>query len=144
MPAPTTHSTPPQVVAEFSTHNVLRQPSIAYDRADGRFLLSAVSFDSNVRDPGIGGRLLLAASTESNPTGLWRVMSLPTPPCEVGLYAVPDLAVASSSTFGVHVSLVLRCYDPQTRALKSSAPRIMAVDKVGRSQKQRQGDTATK
>ncbi|KAI8474534.1 MAG: armadillo-type protein [Monoraphidium minutum] len=119
-----------QVTAEFSTHNTLRAPSVIYDRGEGRFVVSALSHDANLRDAGIYGRVLLAASVDTGPAGLWRLMSFPVPPCEAGLYSAPDLPSLSYSRHGLQVALVVRCHDPATRAQKYSVPRIMAVDKA--------------
>ncbi len=118
------------VIAEFSAHNVQRAPSVLYDKAEGRFLLAAASHDTGFRDVYSAGRLLLGVSAESNPMMLWRVVSMPAPPCEPGLYAQLDLPAVSHSKYGVFVSMVLRCYDPASRALKYSAARVLALDKA--------------
>jgi hypothetical protein len=119
------------VVAEFAAHNVQRSPSVAFDRSEGRFLLAAASYDTQMRDPGTPGRLLLAASAEASPLMLWRVASVPAPPCDdPGQYAVADAPAVSHSRHGLFVAFVLKCHDPATRALKASAARIVAVDKA--------------
>jgi len=118
------------VIAEFSMHNVQRSPSVMFDRAESRFLITAESHDTGYRDVFSPGRILLGVTSESNPMMLWRIMSIPSPPCDPGLYAQSDMPSVSHSKHGVYVSMVLRCYEPSTKVLKSSAARILAIDKV--------------
>lgn len=117
------------------THDVVRSPAVAFDRGfdrgDGRWLLAATSHDSRFVDNGIGGRVLLGASMTSDPKGIWRVIGITLAPlCDVPQYAEPDMLSLSYSKTGIYFSLVLRCHDPTSGAVKSE-PRILAVDKVG-------------
>ena len=119
------------VIVEFSNLDVQRAPTVAFDRSAGQFLLAAVAFDSRRRDVWQPGRVLLAATTGRDPVLLWRVASLPAPPCEPGLYAQPDAPSLAFDRHGVFVSLVLRCLEMDAAGRERyAAPRIVALDKA--------------
>lgn len=78
------------VIAEFPNLDVQRAPAVMFDRSSGQFVLAAVAHDTRMRDVWSPGRLLLATTANKDPVLLYRVMSIPSPPCEPGLYARPD------------------------------------------------------
>jgi hypothetical protein len=131
------------VVIEFAQHNVQRSPAVIFDRSNpspdgpsspggGRFILAATSYDTAFKDASLPGRLLLAVTSDANPLNLWRVVSVPSPPCEApGLYAQPDAPALSYDQNGVFVGLTVKCHDPQTQKLRSTVSRLVAFDRVG-------------
>lgn len=75
--------------------------------------------------------MLIAATGDYTLTSMWRVISMPAPPCDIGLYARPEAPVVSYSRHGIFLTIVLKCHETATKLLRYSAPRIIAMDKVG-------------